>query len=180
MAPQIGSRQTLEHRAKCAALRVGTRRSAETRRKMSESMKRYYAEHPEFRLATRNVKGFAGPHTEETRQKMSATRTGVLRPGHSARMSGPGNPAWIGGLSYEPYTAEFSPALKRAIRERDGFTCQLCFAPENGRKHAIHHIDYDKKNCRGNNLITLCGACNGRVNRSRDFWTKHFQGRVGA
>jgi hypothetical protein len=147
---------------------------------MSETMRRYYAEHPEFRREARNVKGFPGPHTEKTRRKMSASHAGVSHPGQSERMSGPGNPAWIGGLSYEPYTAEFSPALKRAIRERDGFTCQLCFAPENGRKHTAHHIDYDKKNSCEANLITLCLSCNSRVNKSRAFWTRHFQGRTEA
>ena len=110
--------------------------------------------------------------------KMSASRTGVSRPGHSARMSGEGNPAWAGGLSYEPYSEAFSPALRRRVRERDGFVCQLCFVPENGRKHEVHHIDYDKKNSHESNLITLCKSCHARTSIDRGFWTRHFQVRM--
>lgn len=77
--------------------------------------------------------------------KMSASRTGVSRPGHSARMSG---------------------------------VCQLCFVPENGRKHEVHHIDYDKKNSHESNLITLCKSCHARTSIDRGFWTRHFQVRM--
>ena len=37
-----------------------------------------------------------------------------------------------------------------------------------------NHIDYDKKNCNPENLITLCNHCNIKVNKNRDYWTKHF------
>lgn len=43
------------------------------------------------------------------------------------------------------------------------------------RRLVIHHIDYDKKNSKESNLITLCNFCNISVNRNRKEWTKYFQ-----
>lgn len=171
-----GKKMSEDHRRKMAETRLGTKRSAETRMKMSESAKRHYELHPEFRRETRNLKPFSGPHSDETRRKIALGHLGVERPEHGEKMTGEGNPAWLGGKSYEPYSETFSPALRRRIRERDNFTCQLCFVPENGRKHAVYHIDYDKKNSRDENLTLLCIKCNTRVNKSREFWTRHFRG----
>ena len=38
----------------------------------------------------------------------------------------------------------------------------------------IHHIDYDKKNCNENNLITLCLRCHRKTNANRRFWQYYF------
>jgi 5-methylcytosine-specific restriction endonuclease McrA len=62
------------------------------------------------------------------------------------------------------------PAVRAAIRKRDGYSCRLCGVQEAGRAHAVHHIDYDKKHCHPTNLITLCGCCHGRTNADRDEW----------
>ena len=34
----------------------------------------------------------------------------------------------------------------------------------------IHHIDYDKLNCKPENLITLCHSCHAKSNYNRDYW----------
>lgn len=78
---------------------------------------------------------------------------------------------WQGGKSYEPYTVDWNETLKRAIRERDNYICQICSKYGN----AVHHIDYDKKNCCPNNLVNLCRSCNARVNHNRDYWTEFFK-----
>ena len=85
------------------------------------------------------------------------------------------NSSWIDGRSYEPYPPEFNDQLKKQIKQRDNFTCQLC-----GTKKmlAIHHIDYDKKNCNSDNLITLCRSCNVKVNYERVFWIGYFLGSM--
>ncbi len=87
---------------------------------------------------------------------------------------------WQGGLSFEEYPAEFNDQLKQEIRERDEYTCQLCECTEEehiliyGTILDVHHIDYDKENCKKNNLTTLCRQCNCRVNYNREYWKDYF------
>ncbi len=63
-----------------------------------------------------------------------------------------------------PYPVEWSTSLRRRIRERDAFTCQECGEIEDGQRHDVHHIDYDKYNLNPDNLITLCRSCHARTN----------------
>jgi len=93
---------------------------------------------------------------------------------------GKGTPNWKDGLSCEHYTPEFNGQLKELIRLRDGYKCQRCGCPEieENRKLSIHHIDYNKKNCEPNNLISLCRSCNSEVNGNRQKWTRYFQKKV--
>ncbi len=85
------------------------------------------------------------------------------------------HPSYIDGKGQEHYTKEFNNELKLKIRQRDNFECQNCNMTEEehimvyGRVLCIHHIDYDKKNCKEENLITLCGTCNLRANSDRDY-----------
>ena len=78
---------------------------------------------------------------------------------------------WLGGKSFEPYSTDWTETLRRSIRERDKYTCQLC-----GKENSIHchHIDYDKKNCNPNNLIILCRKCHSITNFNRNYWIKYF------
>ena len=62
---------------------------------------------------------------------------------------------WKGGKSFEKYTVDWNETLKRSIRERDRYTCQLC----GGYGNLVHHKDENKKNCNPSNLITLCIHC---------------------
>jgi len=71
------------------------------------------------------------------------------------------NAAWKGGISFLPYTSEFTDELKKRIRKRDNNRCQLCGTIQ-GRK-VVHHIDGQKDNSSPENLITLCDSCHGRV-----------------
>lgn len=114
----------------------------------------------------------------ETRIKLSKRRKGIKNP----KFGNPGakNPNWCGGISKLPYSFDFTKELKQEIRERDKYTCQLCGCTEEehlviyGIVLLIHHIDYDKKNCEKNNLISLCRQCNSRVNFNREYWKKYF------
>lgn len=87
---------------------------------------------------------------------------------------------WKGGISKEPYPFDFDEELKELIRFRDGYKCQKCDCPEieNNKKLTIHHIDYDKKNYKPSNLISLCNRCNSIVNFNRPKWTKYFQKKI--
>ena len=81
-----------------------------------------------------------------------------------------GNPAWKGGISCEPYCYEWSfKEFKEYIKERDDNKCLNpdCFG--NIHRLNVHHIDYNKKNCEPENLITLCASCNSRANKDREW-----------
>ena len=86
------------------------------------------------------------------------------------------NPNWQGGIGKLPYPYEFNNVLKEKIRKRDNYKCQLCgcLEVECNRKLDVHHIDYDKENCKENNLISLCNRCNILVNFDRDYYYAYF------
>ena len=93
---------------------------------------------------------------------------------------GENNPAWKGGISFEPYTQEFNDELKKTVRYRDNYQCQLCGIPEleSGKKLSIHHIDYVKKNCKPFNLISLCTSCHSKTQFNRLQWQKYFTNKI--
>lgn len=78
--------------------------------------------------------------------------------------SGKNNPAWQGGISFEPYCPKFNKNLKAEIRAKYNYTCQRCEVKENGRRLSVHHINFDKMaGCYGKkwNLIPVCTKCHG-------------------
>jgi len=77
---------------------------------------------------------------------------------------------WKGGKSFEKYTEKWTNTLKLSIKQRDNFTCQICLKKGN----QVHHIDYNKKNCDPQNLITLCRSCHAKTNHNRIYWQKYF------
>jgi len=108
----------------------------------------------------------------ENRQQLRAR---VNSPENISKHSGSNSATWQGGKSFEPYGIEFNRRLKSRIRQRDGFQCQRCGEPENGKAHDCHHIDYDKHNNTSLNLVTLCHPCHMRMNMRRDYWIDYFQ-----
>jgi DEAD/DEAH box helicase domain-containing protein len=61
------------------------------------------------------------------------------------------------------------PAQRNLVRARDGYRCQMCGAPEQGRAHDVHHKtpfrrfeSYQQAN-ELSNLITLCRSCHRRA-----------------
>lgn len=103
--------------------------------------------------------------SEEYRKKLSKNNARFFQ-----GITGEKNPNWRGGKSFEPYSVDWTETLRRSIRERDNYICQLCSQYGN----SVHHIDYDKKNCNPDNLITLCQKCNSIVNKNRDYWENYF------
>ena len=121
--------------------------------------------------------------TKETRKKISESLKGNKRslgciPWNKGKehMVGENHPNWKGGKSFEPYSKDFTEKLKEQIRKRDNYICQKCGKSQLEelkqlkQRLAIHHIDYDKKNCNSNNLITMCCSCNVLVNINRQYW----------
>ena len=117
-------------------------------------------------------KGITGYSTSMKGRKKSERwknkiRETMLNEGTS---KGERNGRWMGGKSFEPYSLEWTSELRTIIRKRDGFQCQICL--KNG--FCVHHIDYNKKNCNNNNLITLCRKCHPKTNHNREAWIKYF------
>lgn len=150
-----GKHPPVETRKKMSEAQKGRVFSVESRRKMSKVRKgRFTGKHNSF---------YGKCHTEESKQKISNALMG--------KYTGKNHWNWQGGIGFETYDYVFNEDLKRQIHMRDNFTCQLC-----GTNHdlVVHHIDYDKKNSRPENLITLCRSGNGKVNINRNYWTAFF------
>ena len=91
------------------------------------------------------------------------------------------NPNWRGGVSFEPYSAEWTNTLRETIRDRDSRRCVLCSKAgvDNGRALSVHHIDYDKQNNESENLVSLCIACHISTNFNREYWKSLLGTREG-
>jgi hypothetical protein len=96
---------------------------------------------------------------------------------YSILYSGANNPNWLGGKSYEPYCEIWKDReYKQDIRERDDSKClNPCCCSKKPYDLTIHHIDYNKKNCRPSNLITICRSCNAKANYDRDWHITWYQ-----
>lgn len=152
-------------------------------RKLSEDHKRHIRESlknltEEKRLKHRLVMG-----SEEMRKKMSEARKGkspwnkgiktgqkVWNKGLKGFLGGEKHYNWKGGISFNPYSENWTRSLKQQIRERDNHACQICL----GKGKDVHHIDYNKKNCSEDNLITLCRKCHMKTNFGRQKWLQYF------
>jgi len=128
--------------------RLGYLNSPEARSKLSQG-----------RRGSRNW-NFGKQRSAITKRRIGDAQIGML------------NHAWKGGVSFHPYSPDWTERLKQAIRTRDNYTCQIC-----GSEPAIdvHHIDYNKNHCDPSNLITLCHSCHMRTNHYRDFWLLYFK-----
>ena len=121
-----------------------------------------------------------GHHTKEAKEKIGKTHKGKivsketrekLSKSKLGKYIGEKNHQWLGGKSFEPYSVDWTETLKRSIRERDHYICQLCSEYGN----LVHHIDYNKKNCKIKNLITLCKSCHSKTNINRESWILFFK-----
>ncbi len=109
------------------------------------------------------------PKNLELLHKLRRERRWPIRVGEKCNL-------WKGGISFETYSVDWTNDLKEIIRKRDNYICQLCGKTQGeeiekmGRKLSVHHIDYNKKNCNHDNLITLCDNCNLKINFRRLEW----------
>jgi hypothetical protein len=110
-------------------------------------------------------------HSLQSRNKMSLYWKGRKKTKEwTEMMKGKNNPNWHGGLSFEPYTLDWTETLRRSIRERDHYICRVC----NQYGNEVHHINYNKQDCNPTNLVTLCESCHSKTNFNRTFWMKYF------
>jgi hypothetical protein len=154
---QKGKIISKEAREKISKGHKGKKLSKEHKNKISERLKE------DYKLGTRKIiPNFKHniPHSETTKEKLR-------------KYTGDKTSGWQGGISFEPYSVDWTKTLKQAIRQRDKYTCQIC-----GKEGIIvHHIDYNKKNCISDNLITLCNSCHTATNTNRPKWINYFKKR---
>jgi len=152
---------------------LGKKFSEESKRKLSIALKgkNIWMKGRKLSQETKKKIGEAGEGripSEETRLKISKSQ------------SGKNHWNWQDGLSRNKYPKEFNPTLKLKIRTRDNFTCVLCKRTEReeleelNRVLCVNHINFNKQNCKEENLNTLCLRCNVKINREREFYTNYF------
>lgn len=89
---------------------------------------------------------------------------------------GENNPNWKDGVSLDPYCPIWNyKSFRKDLFARDNHRCQNPHCFGDNENLSLHHIDYDKKNCHPDNLITLCVSCNSRANANRDWHTSFYQ-----
>lgn len=129
-------------------------------------------------------------HTKTAKEKMKGGNPTSFKKGHTfwkgkkhskksiEKMSGKNHYNWQGGISFEPYTTDWTETLRQSIRERDNYTCQMlgCNKKQGDIAFDVHHIDYDKKNSVPDNLIALCKSCHSKTNFNRQDWAKYLGG----
>ena len=147
---------------------IGKKHSKEAKRKIKKSLKgntRTLGKHWKIKDVDKykgNKNALGVKRNKEWKEEMSKIKTGDK------------NPNWKGGISFEPYSVDWTETLKRSIRERDNYICQKC--SQYGK--VVHHINYNKSDCNPKNLITLCSSCNVKVNFNRKYWKKYFQNNI--
>lgn len=107
--------------------RRGYTMSKDTKNKMSISHKGFKFSEESKRKMSNTKKGKV--FSLEARLKMSKGHKGMKKPwvsmSNKKRLMEK-HPNWKGGKSFEPYTVDWTETLKRSIRERDKYNCQVC------------------------------------------------------
>jgi len=92
------------------------------------------------------------------------------------QMCGSNSPCWRGGISCDPYCQDWTQQLKDYIKYRDGYRCLNTDCRSIDKEDlVVHHVDYNKKHCEQDNLVTVCRSCNGRANIDREWHTAWYQ-----
>jgi hypothetical protein len=166
-----------ETRQKIGIANSGRIRTEENKKKISNAMiGKVHSEETKLKMRKNNVRHMLGKkHTKETILKMKKPHGPMSEEcKQKIRESLSGEKCWLwnGGISREPYSIDWTKTLKRSIRERDHYTCQIC---SDEPAVYVHHIDYNKKNCNSNNLITLCISCHAKTNYNREYWKERLE-----
>jgi hypothetical protein len=151
--------------------------SEETKRKMSETRKgKKLTITDKWKAATaRRAEMLRGkPRSPESIEKHRQTMIGrqfseehreSLSKAGRGKHSGVNAPNYIDGRTKEkyPYPIEFTDYLKKKVRKRDNYTCQVCLETAKGKRGHVHHIDGDKNNCKMENLTLVCVSCHNKI-----------------
>lgn len=159
MGRKLGSHQTEKVKQNISIKLKGRKLSQNTKTLMSLARKRT--------ITTEKTKKILSEAQKKAWREGKYTKERNNKVGHKGNK----HPNWKGGISFEPYSINWTDTLKRAIREKYKYTCQLCFS----EGLDVHHIDYDKENCNPENLITLCKSCHMKTGFNRETWKAYFK-----
>jgi len=191
---RVGVRTPLRPTDDSKMLRDSYHHSEETRRKISQSMLGHAVSEEARKKMSEVAKGRkpwnVGKHlSEETKEKLRKASLGnknhlgfrhafseETKKRISLALMGGKNPAWLGGVSFQPYGKEFNKRLQEMIRVRDNFRCRICAVHQSELSIPlnVHHVDYNKTNNRESNLVSLCASCHSRTNTNREYWKSFF------
>ena len=167
-------KKTEEHKKKISETKMGSKHTEETKKKISKNSshtrywlnKKFTKEHKKKMsesMKKNPVKYWLGKKISiEHRKKIGDSQRGEK------------SHFWQGGITNSPYAVDWTKTLKRSIRERDNYICQVCGELQKDEIFSVHHIDYNKLNCNPENLITLCRKCHTRTNFKRTYWLNYF------
>jgi len=144
---------------------------------------------PRLAQMSESAKGKPGHTCDDDTREVLSQKTKELweRPGHreyvSEALSGVNHPFYRARPGLNPddwprdYPWEWTEELREMIRERDGRECVVCGKPERDfpKKLQVHHVDYNRKHCVPDNLVSLCRSCHGKTAHHRSEWTSFFQ-----
>jgi len=151
----------------------GKKLSLEWKKKISDSLKGRVFGYKFKKGDVAPNKGKKLNLTEEQRKQKSLP--GEKNGMYGVHRFGDKAPRWIGGKSFEPYGTDWTLTLKKAIRQRDKYICQLCRKGYRGSSLNVHHIDYDKRHNDPENLVSLCRPCHTKTNSKRAYWENFFK-----
>jgi hypothetical protein len=106
--------------------------------------------------------------TREHQEKINNSLKGSIpwNKGYGEYIRGSKNPMYINGESIK-YPIIFNKYLRQEIRKRDEYICKICFKKQENRLLSVHHIDWNKKNNKTYNLISLCASCHQRLHANK-------------
>lgn len=159
-----------EHKRKIGETLKGISKSKEHNKKNSEAHKG--KKRKPFSEEWKKKLGLATKG--KTYEEIYGVEANIQRTKRSEAHKGNKSFLWKGGISFEPYSLDWTKTLKKSIRERDKYICKVCGKKQEYKNHPVHHIDYDKKNCNPINLITLCHSCHSKTNFNRKYWIEYF------
>lgn len=176
--PMFGKKHKSESIKKMSDVKIGKKMPNDFSEKMSKITSGRVLGSPSDQTKRKMSKAKLGCNLSEEHKKniRKTNRSEQMRKKFSelmkGRFVGESHPNWKGGISYEPYCPAFSnKEWREYIFERDKE--KHCWNPQclkNGKLEVLHHINYDKKDCRYLNIIKICNGCNTQANFNRTWW----------
>lgn len=100
-----------------------------------------------------------------------------LSDARKGRFCGSNHPNWKGGVSFEPYCILFNEEFKERSRAWFDYICVECGTPQNGERHTVHHVNFNKMSCCDDTqplFVLLCRSCHSKTNYNREYWEEYF------